>query len=264
MSMIHSIFIADSLQKIPTQTKINLASLRSAHPGMAHGLYTRETLRDFISAHFDRDIVRAYEMGSIAGKADLGRYCLLFELGGVYSDLSLFFFGSVISTPVDKLQIFQNASFGEFWGVSSSLIAAPPKMRLFETCINTFVDRAHQNDGIGDEPARTRSRLFGDALAHELTRSIQLTDIAWGEEITLPGRNGANRCAYKAPAGNFIAIDQHCGRSACAMTPDQREPLSHSGLPDAGLGDDDRPASDVVTREEEDLLALLSIIDANI
>ena len=44
--------------------------------------------RSFIAAHFERAVVDAYDaLLPGAFKSDLFRYCVLFECGGIYSDL---------------------------------------------------------------------------------------------------------------------------------------------------------------------------------
>ena len=68
----------------------NIAGLRGSNSGWEHRLYDEADRREFISNHYDRDILEAYlKINPSYGpaKADFFRYLLLYEKGGVYLDL---------------------------------------------------------------------------------------------------------------------------------------------------------------------------------
>jgi mannosyltransferase OCH1-like enzyme len=55
-----------------------------------YNLYDNEAIRNFLYS-FDKDILNAYDnLLPYAFKADLARYCLLYEFGGWYFDISVF------------------------------------------------------------------------------------------------------------------------------------------------------------------------------
>ena len=66
----------------------NIRSLRSRHPGEEHLLWRETMLTDFIASHFDAEVLSAFRtLRPYAYKADLAKYCLLYEHGGLYADL---------------------------------------------------------------------------------------------------------------------------------------------------------------------------------
>lgn len=211
-NFLHSIFLTnktDSLQELPSKIKKNIDSFVAAHEGARHVLYTNDTLRAFIESKFDSDVIFAYdELVPLAYKADLGRYCLLYELGGVYSDLSIYFFNSFFGLDhLEKLYTFRDASSGAPWIVSNSIIAAPPKAKVFENCIKKIVQHT-KNHYYGENAlCPTGPHLFGA----ELAKSTKLGDIVCGETIRLPSRNGIHNFAYVSKENEFFAINYKRG-----------------------------------------------------
>jgi mannosyltransferase OCH1-like enzyme len=129
-----------SKEKIPFRMGLNIESFKMNHLGLNYKLYENETMREFIEKLFDNNVLNAYDkILPLAYKADLGRYCLLYELGGVYSDLSNHFFQSIIYDQ-KKLHVFRDGFSAAPWITSNSIIAAPRKMELFEKIIAQIVD----------------------------------------------------------------------------------------------------------------------------
>ncbi|WP_292098072.1 glycosyltransferase, partial [Mesorhizobium sp.] len=59
-------------------------------------------------------------------KADLAKYCLLYEQGGLYADLSYFFLRGVPRAD-GKLSIFRDFLSSTPWDTSIGVVAAPPR-----------------------------------------------------------------------------------------------------------------------------------------
>jgi hypothetical protein len=197
MTPLHSILFMGYHSGGASWIDASLNSFRAAHPGAILQLYCDESLRHFIADCFDCDVVAAYDRFDNAGKSHLGRYCLLYEQGGVYSDPTVFFVASAAPSPDGAtLRAFRNVG-GAARGVSTAIIAAPAKMALFEDCIKSAVD-------VPAPGAKAASGLFASAIA---TRGEKLS-ILWGDEIHLPSRTGVDRRAYKSAAGNFVAVGQ--------------------------------------------------------
>ncbi len=93
----HSIYLTgQSNAPLSEQISANLDSFKRNYSDFEHVLYTDASLRTFISENFESAVLWAYDqLIPLAYKADLGRYCLLYKLGGVYSDLSISFTGEV-------------------------------------------------------------------------------------------------------------------------------------------------------------------------
>jgi hypothetical protein len=99
---LYSIFLTGNqkrvlhLETLPFQIKRNIESLIHFHPSHTHKIYSDEELRCFINLRFGKEVIKAYDnLRPLAYKADLGRYCLLYENGGLYADLSVCFFSSL-------------------------------------------------------------------------------------------------------------------------------------------------------------------------
>jgi hypothetical protein len=121
---------------LPTRIQQNIESFKAAHPLFTHRLYTDSSLRDYISRHFEARVLRAYdELVPLAYKADLGRYCLMYREGGIYSDLSVFFFKGLCVTSPKTLHVFREDFSTAPWIASITILAAPAGMEVFRRCI---------------------------------------------------------------------------------------------------------------------------------
>ena len=114
-----------------------------------------------VADDFDRDVLWAYDHCDGASKACLGRYCLLFRYGGIYSDPGLMFVAPVLRSVDSKLHAFRSADANAY-DVSVSLIAAPADLPLFEKCIRKFVRLTRNHDG---DLGSAGPRLFGETIA---------------------------------------------------------------------------------------------------
>lgn len=199
MPPFHSILLPERRAAgAPSWIAASLNSLETVHPGAALRLHDDDSLRSFIADRFDGDVAAAYDCAGPAGRSLLGRFCLLYEEGGVYSDPSLFYMApAVASSQIDRLQLFRCAG-GAGHGVSTALIAAPARLSLFERCIGCAIDlsaRGAMEDG---------AQLFDSAVA----ATGEEVPIVWGTEIRLPGRSGVDRRGFVSAAGRFLALGQ--------------------------------------------------------
>src|ERR1019366_1082228 len=61
--------------ELPALVESNVRPIRSAHPDAVHQLLSGNEARSFIAAHFDSDVVAAYDLlKPYSYKADLARY----------------------------------------------------------------------------------------------------------------------------------------------------------------------------------------------
>jgi len=110
---LHSIFLTDHENCIPAivpdKIRRNIDSFIEVHPNSEHVLYTDVTLRMFIKDHFDQPVLDAYdELVPLAYKADLGRYCILYAEGGIYSDIANYFFHGLCADIPDAIYVFRD------------------------------------------------------------------------------------------------------------------------------------------------------------
>ena len=206
MNHLHSIFFqrqSSTPAAIPPKILRNLASLRECHPDKAHQVYDLDMAREFLVKHFDKTVLTAFEsLRPLAYKADLFRYCLLYELGGIYADLSLYFHAPVIgSYPSNNLLVFRDVAGRAPWILSNSLIAAKPAMPVFLTCIERVIDHIRQDYYGVNSLCPTGPNLFGAQLA----RTTDLTEIASGEAVRI-SRDGSHAFAYILQDGQVVAV----------------------------------------------------------
>jgi len=150
ITRIHQILIVDGFatpKKISSILTSSMASLKSFYPEAKYTLWNGDALRSFIVDKFGREVTQAFDrLKPYAYKADLGRYCLLYEGGGLYSDVAL--------AHEQQLRIPTNRGFAAFrepfpWmddpgGVTNSLLWAKPKRPEMELIINKVL--AHCRD----------------------------------------------------------------------------------------------------------------------
>jgi hypothetical protein len=223
MTPLHAILLSEGSARESPWREASLHSFEAAHPGAVLRLYRDESLRNFIADHFDRGVLAAYDGAERDSKANLGRYCLLYEQGGVYSDPTLYFMAPVVTPDVTTpLRLFRRADGAR--EASLALIAAPARMDVFARCVETATRV------LAGGAMATGSALFASVLA-TFNGSID-----WGEESLLPGLGAVDRHAYKSAAGHFVAVSK-------ART-------------DAGGA-----AQDARTTDEEDITALLAMLD---
>lgn len=85
--ILHQTFVCEILPRTMIE-RIN--SWRTMNPEYEFYYYTNQDCLEFLQEHFDKDVVKAYQMlipG--AAKADLFRYCVLYIKGGVYADIAM-------------------------------------------------------------------------------------------------------------------------------------------------------------------------------
>jgi len=173
-----------SIQKIPKvihQTNNSLdvpigmyKSIQSwidKNPEYEHRYYTSEARRAFIEEHFDSDILEAYDtLIPGAFKADLWRYCVLYEHGGVYADSAM-----VNLIPLSKLikaddEFISPIDHGYHGGIYNAFIACIPKHPILKKVINLAVERIKKQDYGHRDLYITGPIALGDSINEILNR----------------------------------------------------------------------------------------------
>lgn len=200
MPYLHSIYLTDERDdsELPWRIDRNIESFRVYHPDFTHKLYRNEEARVFVERHFDRDVLFAYdELVPFSYKADLLRFCLLFELGGIYSDVSIHFFAPLeTDTDAPKVKLFRDLFNHAPWIVCTSLIYAPAKVELFERCVRQIVENARSGYYGFDPLCPTGPNLLGAQVA------------LWGKLDTLVA--GDTRAVVRGnggPVGGHVYVD---------------------------------------------------------
>ncbi len=207
MSYLHSIYLTGGLTRdaaLPFRIESNLQSLREAHPDLPHRVYDDDSLRDFIRTNIGREAVVAFDsLLPLAYKADLGRYCLLLERGGLYADLSIHFFQAVDDlSGLNKLHVFRDGFSAAPWIVSTSIIACPPRLAVFQRMIEKIIEHCRSRYYGVNPLCPTGPNLFGQMLA----ATFPLERLVCGEATRI-NRNEFHAYAYLNGAGDVIATN---------------------------------------------------------
>ena len=146
MDPIVQIFISDHGGEPPELLRPAIHSVQQCFSAYRYTRYSGESLRSFIEQHFDREVLAAYDkLKPYAYKADLGRYCLLYEQGGWYADISILMRQAVgpMAANVDLVYFFDLGDGvvpgRSLFDVSNSLIYAKPRLALMARAIEQVV-----------------------------------------------------------------------------------------------------------------------------
>jgi mannosyltransferase OCH1-like enzyme len=139
---ISQIYLSDIGSNLPDYLQHCVNQVKFGYPSHEHIIYDKDTLRVFIKNHFDSSVLRAYDkLRPYAYKADLGRYCLLYEKGGWYFDISSRLINPVILESNVKSLAFRDMQYasGTSFPCSNSILFAKKGDPVFEYAINTII-----------------------------------------------------------------------------------------------------------------------------
>ncbi|RJG05399.1 hypothetical protein D3870_04610 [Noviherbaspirillum cavernae] len=179
-----SILIADNPEgDLSTETlspviSRNIASFKACHPDLPHRFFDKHAIRHFLAASMGKDVLWAFDqLLPYAYKADLARLCLLYEFGGIYADLSVYFHGPWNVLP-GKISIFRDRAYVAPWIVSNTIIAAPPRFPAIEAAIRMILANCHARNRGTSPLCPTGPVLFGKAIAmHCAPEQIHLGEV---------------------------------------------------------------------------------------
>lgn len=173
-AQIFQIFIADGDGEPPELLAPAMASVQQCFGAYRYTRYGGESLRAFLEQAFDREVVAAYDkLRPYAYKADLGRYCLLYEHGGWYADLSILMRQPVGLIGADvELVYFFDLGDGvvpgrSLFDVSNSLLYARPRQPVLQRAIETVVRHCREEYYGCSIYCPTGPTVLGAAIAAE-------------------------------------------------------------------------------------------------
>jgi len=127
----------------------------------------------FIAENFEKKVLQAYQdvkPGSF--KADIFRYCALYILGGVYTDIQIPYqrgFSSLWDLSKDWLYLVQDS--GDGTSVQISTMAAPPSCLFFKMCIEKAVENIESRSYATSPWSVTGPELAGEYLRKYIGRN---------------------------------------------------------------------------------------------
>lgn len=166
--------------------------------------FNNETLRAFIEDNFNHAVVDAYDsLQAYSNKADLGRFCLLYAMGGWYFDM-----GIRLHTPVEINERIEMLAFREIqkftgtcWACMTAVLFSKPGNPALLYAIEQIVANVNSRY-YGITPlSPTATPVLGQALAKHGERA----DFVYGDFLQLTPTHQKQNTAFVLPDGTILA-----------------------------------------------------------
>ena len=208
--------ISEDNLDLPPKIALNISTINLFNPEYKHKVYFDKSIRSFIKKEFDKDVLYAYDrLIPLAYKADLARYCLLYNEGGLYVDLSIRFLRSIKSCHINgkEILVFRDSFSHAPWILSNSLILSERRLRLFEIMIISIIENV-RNGYYGYTPlCPTGPNLFGRVFAQHMDPM----DFSIGEVVKINKNKKTSSFAYLLPDGEVCSVSVKSGAGLSSL-----------------------------------------------
>jgi hypothetical protein len=149
-------------------------------------IWEESDIRDLLSTKFDESVLKAFDsIQPYALKTDLARFCILYEFGGIYSDLGLTFLNKLKTDGYD-LVLFRDIPVESIYeidcAIQISLMFSKPKNDLMYKTIMALSD-IYNTKQYGDNPMYPGGEVqLGKIILEDNQYSIFLGN--FGENFT--------------------------------------------------------------------------------
>lgn len=117
------------------------------NPGYQHIIYTDEQMNDYMNSNADKEIKEAYwKMNHVVAKADIWRYTILLDRGGIYLDIDSEITGSLSSLKKENDEAIITPETNENLFIQWGLIFNEGHKILEETLNNILRDIVNGNN----------------------------------------------------------------------------------------------------------------------
>ncbi|WP_204207751.1 glycosyltransferase family 32 protein [Synechococcus sp. KORDI-100] len=198
-----TITLPDLIEAVSTESRSHLQ-------GFHYRRWDIISLRNLLSSHFGRDVLLAFDsLRPFAYKADLGRYCLLYQFGGWYSDITLKIISSTLASagPNSGLCFFRDYGEGlpsphaSSFDCQNSLIYSPAGHPVMLKCIEKILEHVRKKYYGTSSTAPTGPSLLGSILAGFGVDNIKQL----GFFLPLTQRFLNRNLAYVSSSGEILA-----------------------------------------------------------
>ncbi len=167
---ISQIFISEHNESLPKFLQESTQSVRSYFVNSNYKIYNNATLRNFIDENYSQEVLWAYDsLNPYSYKSDLGRFCLLYKLGGWYFDIG--------ATCITHLKINKEIDMVCFrdeqrhsltsWAVNGAVIYSKAGNIILKKSIEAIVNNCKEK-WYGRTPlCPTGPSLLGEQIAKE-------------------------------------------------------------------------------------------------
>lgn len=157
-----------SSKTLPQKMAECVDRLKKANPTFEYHLFDDAECRQFIKDNYDADVLKAYDtLLPGAFKADLWRYCILYDKGGVYVDIKFkcepgFSFEDIVSKRENLyIREYNYQGTGLYSHILyTGVIASKPKNPVFQKCIRQIVENCKNRYYGPEHTAPTGPYLF--------------------------------------------------------------------------------------------------------
>ena len=165
---ISQIFISDHSDDLPRFLKKATNSVAKYNPNFEHKIYDNNELRNFISSNYDSDVLWAYDLlKPYSYKSDLGRFCILYKLGGWYYDIGIeCILNYTVNQNIDMICFRDEQRHSRTsWAASGGIIWSKPNNNIFSNAIEKILINCKEK-WYGRTPlCPTGPALYGEAIA---------------------------------------------------------------------------------------------------
>ena len=189
--IIHQTWKSENLSSAPQGWLQAAEAWKAWHPDCQYKLWTDESLRNFISDKFSWFLNTYDSYPHVIQRVDSARYFILYEYGGLYSDLDIAPLQnvSILFKRGVTLPITPNV------GLSNALMASPKKTFFLQACYSSAANRLEQFLEISRAP-HAYCRQHGTAV---FVGSILELSVPAGNYATLPKRVGKMQSMFPLP-----------------------------------------------------------------
>ena len=207
---VSQIFLSDNGAELSPFLGHATGTVRQAFPEADHQIYTKESLRAFIEANYEEEVLWAYDcLNPYSYKADLGRFCLLNKLGGWYMDIAVRMVNPVEVGPRIKFLAFRDIQRFSYisWACATTVLYSQPDNEALQIAIQAIVNNCKE-EYYGITPlCPTGPTLLGRALAAHGGQS----DFVYGDYLELTPTHEQKNRAFVLPDGTIMAWSKPSG-----------------------------------------------------
>ncbi|MFM7087885.1 MAG: hypothetical protein ACKOXO_13000 [Cyanobium sp.] len=167
------IYLSDNGEPPPRVLQGYIASVRRSFSHLPHVVYDNEMVRGLIGGNFGESVLGAYDkLRPYAYKSDLGRYCIVYVVGGWYFDVGLYcpFPGPGLERRISLVAFREDPLVTPFasWAVAGGLFYAHASHPALKKAIDRIVSNCKSNYYGSNPLCPTGPSVWGRAVC-ELT-----------------------------------------------------------------------------------------------
>ena len=200
----------DGGKELPPALQQITSTVQQGFPDANYVRYDNDSLRAFIDEHYEQSVVDAYDsLRSYSNKADLGRYCILYAVGGWYFDIAIRLHSPVqLGEQIDFLAFREIQKFtGTCWACMTAVLFSKPRNPALLNAISQVVENC-QDKYYGITPlSPTATPVLGQALA----RNGEQASFVYGDFLQLTPTHQKQNTAFVLPDGTILAWGKPAG-----------------------------------------------------